>query len=115
MKLKVFVRFFCAFLKKIYLCGLKITQIKNSKNMEKIKKLGLIITSVILFAACETNHSCECKYTYWGFIGDLESGASYIFKSGETPCEYFEGKDVHEEVDAFDHIGDKYYECKEVD
>jgi hypothetical protein len=91
------------------------TNKKNSKNMEKIKKLGLIITSVILFAACETNHTCECKYTYWGFTGDLESGASYIFKSGETPCEYFEGKDVHEEVDAFDHIGDKYYECKEVD
>ena len=80
-----------------------------------MKKIALIITSVILFAACETNHTCECKYTYWGFTGDLESGASYIFKSGETPCEYFEGKDTHEEVDAFDHIGDKYYECKEVD
>ena len=54
---------------------------------------------MILFAACETNHTCECKYTYWGFTGDLESGASHIFKSGETPCEYFEGKDTHEEVD----------------
>ena len=93
----------------LYPCKLK------PKQKETMKKLVLIITSVILFAACETNHTCECKYTYWGFTGDLLSGSSHIFKSGETPCEYFEGKNVHEEVNAFDHIGDKYYECKEVD
>ena len=70
----------------LYLCELK------PKQKETMKKLVLIITLVILFAACETNHSCECKYTYWGFTGDLLSGSSHIFKSGETPCEYFEGK-----------------------
>ena len=87
----------------------------KSKQRETMKKLVLIITSVILFAACETNHSCECKYDYWGIAGHLLSGASHNFKSGETPCEYFEGKNVHEEVNAFDLLGNKYYECKEVD
>lgn len=93
----------------LYLCELK------PKQKETMKKLVLIITSVILFAACETNHSCECKYDYWGITGELINGDSYTFKSGETPCEYFDGKDVHEELRIIDHAGNKYYECKEVD
>ena len=87
----------------------------ETKTKRKMKKIVLIITSVILFVACETNHTCECKYDYWGFTGELVNGDSYTFKSGETPCEYFDGKDVHEELCSVDHIGDKYYECKEVD
>ena len=71
---------------------------KVNNNALNIKKLGLIIMSVILFTACETNHTCECKYDYWGFTGELINGDSYTFKSGETPCEYFDGKDVHEEL-----------------
>ncbi len=80
-----------------------------------MKKLALIITSVILFAACG-NYSCECKYSYWGFTGELVEDAVHSFKSFGTPCEDFEGKEAAKELDGFDHaVASPYYECIEVD
>ena len=88
----------------------------KSKQRETMKKLVLIIASVILFAACETNHSCECKYSYWGFTGYLIEDYVYSFKSFGTPCEDFEGKEAAEELNGFDHtVASPYYECIEAD
>jgi hypothetical protein len=83
--------------------------------MEKIKKSGLIITSVILFAACGTNYTCECKYSYWDWEGNLNDNGLYRFESAETPCEDFEGSTGEEGALMWDNTLEKYYECYEID
>ncbi len=80
-----------------------------------MKKLALIITSVILFVACGTNYSCECKYSYRDWEGNLCDNGLYRFESSETPCEDFEGSQGGDGILPWENILESYYECYEID
>ena len=78
-----------------------------------MKKIALIITSVMLFAACEnSDYLCECKYRYVFSQGEDPNIGYDRFESYNGSCKDFVGGKTENDYDK--HNGgwaEPYSDC----